>query len=381
MPLLVVVDPQGDLADAMTGQVPEPLRQHLHYLDVGVPGSFAINLLAASTSRDGDRHVEQIVQVLRQQWADSWGPRMDTALRIALHALYAANLGRGEDEQYTILHVTDFLTDPRFRGDVLRAAGDDIGGSWERFLEGTRASFQAEVMVPATGKILQFQLNSRAREIFGGARTTLSLRRAIADGGILIAKIPAGKLGENATELIGAGVLNLLTQMIDEQSALPPPDRRPVICIVDEATLLATVNYRRMFAGLRASGGAFVIATQALAQLDAVDPALTETILGNIDALTVFNVGPEDALRLQQELGEPLIVADITDLDRYNAYARWWDGVGRGPVFSFRILPPVGEHAVSETRPWRTQADWPQPLERQNWLEMQFARVRALLGL
>ena len=379
MPLLVVIDPHGDFADALAERVPGPLRQHLDYVDASTPSGFAINLIDAHAIRDGDREIEQVIKILHRQWADSWGPRLEGALRLALRALYAANVQRDEHDQYSILDVTEFLVDLPFQGDVLRAAGDAITRRWEKFVEGASRAFQAEVRIPVTGKILQLESNNRAREIFGASRTTLSFRRAIASGGILIIKIPVGTLGEGSTELIGSALVNLLAQTVDEQLARPAADRRTVICVVDEATLLATTDYGRMLSGLRASGGALVMATQTLAQLDAADPALTETILGNVDALTVFGVGAADARRLQPELGDPVTVADTTDLDNFVAYARWRDGVRRGPVFSFRVRAP------DEVRSRRTRAGSPQPVPephvRTSWPEMLLARGRALLGL
>ncbi|MEZ4554830.1 MAG: hypothetical protein R3B59_13185, partial [Dehalococcoidia bacterium] len=40
------------------------------------------------------------------------------------------------------------------------------------------------------------------------------------------------------------------------------------------------------------------------------------------------------------ELGGQIEVEDLVSLDDFTCYARWWDGHGRPPAFSFRVDPP-----------------------------------------
>ncbi len=84
-----------------------------------------------------------------------------------------------------------------------------------------------------------------------------------------------------------------------------------------------------------------MLVTQGLAKLDAVDRSLAPTIFSNIDGLTVFQVSAEDARRLAPELGGDLEVEDLTGLDDFACYARWWDGAARPAAFSFRVDPPA----------------------------------------
>ena len=80
--------------------------------------------------------------------------------------------------------------------------------------------------------------------------------------------------------------------------------------------------------------------TQSLSKLDAVDRQLAPTLFANIDGLTAFGVSAEDARRLVPELGGGIEIEDLVSLDDFACYARWWDGRGRPPAFSFRVDPP-----------------------------------------
>ena len=122
--------------------------------------------------------------------------------------------------------------------------------------------------------------------------------------------------------------------------ALPPERRRKVIGLIDESSTLGAVDYTRMLSELGKYGASFVLVTQSLAKLDAIDRNLAPTIFANSDGLTVFGVSAEDARRLTPELGGGIEVPDLVSLDDFTCYARWWDGRARPPAFSFRVDPP-----------------------------------------
>ena len=95
-----------------------------------------------------------------------------------------------------------------------------------------------------------------------------------------------------------------------------------------------------MLSELGKYGASFVLVTQSLSKLDAIDRNLAPTIFANSDGLTVFQVSAEDARKLTPELGGGIEVEDLVSLDDFTCYARWWDGRARPPAFSFRVDPP-----------------------------------------
>jgi len=113
-----------------------------------------------------------------------------------------------------------------------------------------------------------------------------------------------------------------------------------VVQLVDESSTLGAVDYPRMLSELGKYGASFVLVTQSLAKLDAIDRNLAPTIFANSDGLTTFQVSAEDARRLTPELGSGIEVEDLVSLDDFTCYARWWDGRARPAAFSFRVDPP-----------------------------------------
>ncbi|GMU40147.1 MAG: hypothetical protein AMXMBFR23_10130 [Chloroflexota bacterium] len=339
---LVVVDPHQDLAEAVLASVPPELMDRTIYLDFAhLDWPIGLNLIDVTLFPDRDKAVESVVTIMNRLWPDNWGPRMEGALRASLSALHEINTRRSRVEQFTLLDVAPFLTNPGFRNDLLTEVEDLAVAAWWRdnFTFAGRV-LQQQTANPVTSKIGRFTVTEASRLVLGQPRSTFDPRAIIRDGGVLVVNTAVGTLGEGAASLVGATVLNLLGLLVEEQVAVTPEARRRIVHLVDESSTLGAVDYSRMLSELGKYGASFTLATQALAKLDSIDRELLPTILANSDGLTVFGASAEDARRLLPELGGDLEVEDVVSLDDFSAYARWWDGFGRPPAFTLRVDPP-----------------------------------------
>ncbi len=111
------------------------------------------------------------------------------------------------------------------------------------------------------------------------------------------------------------------------------------MALVDESSTLGAVDYPRMLSELGKYGASFVLVTQSLAKLDAIDRNLAPTILSNTDGLTVFQVSAEDARRLRA--GARRATLEIEDLVSTRRLQVLRAVVGRTagarPVFTLRV--------------------------------------------
>jgi hypothetical protein len=149
-----------------------------------------------------------------------------------------------------------------------------------------------------------------------------------------------GTLGEGGAALIGATILNLLSLIVEDQIEVSADRRSRLVALVDESSTLGGADYPRMMSELGKYGASFVLVTQSLAKLDAIDSALRPTVFANIDSLTVFQVSAEDARYLVPELGGDLEVPDLVSQDDFECYARWSSRGHRNSAFSLHIDPP-----------------------------------------
>ena len=339
---LVVVDPHQDLAEAVLRAVPAGLDERVVYLDMAHRDRpVGLNLLDIELFPDRDRATEHVITIMHRLWPDSWGPRMEGALRAAVASLMELNRSLPRERQHTLLDVAALLSNPDFRAQVLERVEDPALQAWWRDnFNRLNRTLQQQIVTPVTTKIGRFVVTEASRLVLGQARSTFDPRMTLRDGGVLVINTAAGSLGEGASALVGATLLNLIGLMVEEQVQLPPEQRRRIVVLVDESSTLGAVDYSRMLSELVKYGASFVLVTQGLAKLDAVDRSLVPTIFSNIDGLTVFQVSADDARRLTPELGSDLEVEDLTGLDDFECYARWWDGAARPAAFSFRVDPP-----------------------------------------
>jgi hypothetical protein len=340
--LLVVVDPHQDLAETVLGLVPPGLEDrvaHLNLADRERP--VGLNLLDVPLFPDRDRTAENVVTIMHRLWPDNWGPRMEGALRASIMAIHEANQARRREEQYTLLDVVPMLSNEQFRQEVLKQVPDRTLWAWWRdnFNDIGRV-LQQQTANPVTTKVGRFLVTQASRLVLGQPVSTFDPRPLLKEGGVLVVNSAVGLLGEGASSLVGATVLNLLGLVVEEQVALPPSQRSRMIALVDESSTLGAADYPRMLSELGKYGASFVLVTQSLAKLDAVDDALRPTLFSNIDGLTVFQVSAQDARYLAPELGGELDVPDLTSLDDFECYARWWAEGRRLPAFSLRLDPP-----------------------------------------
>lgn len=340
--LLVVVDPHQDFAEAVLSQVPPEIEDRVTYLDAAhrdrPPG---LNLLDVAVFPNRDRTAENVITMMHRLWPDNWGPRMEGALRACLSCLHEANAVRDRDKQYTLLDVLPMLTSVDFREEVLKQVPDRALWVWWRDnYEKINRTFQQQTANPVTTKIGRFIVTEASRLILGQSRSTLDLRAAMQDGGVLVVNSSVGALGEGAAALIGATLLNLVGLLAEEQVGIPPSERCRMVVLVDESSTLGATDYGQMLSELGKYGASFVLVTQSLAKLDSIDRALKPTIFSNIDGLTVFQVSAEDARYLVPELGGDLDVSDLTDLSDFECYARWSAAGRHLAVSSLRIAPP-----------------------------------------
>ena len=346
---LVVVDPHQDLAEAVLASVPKALAPRTLYLDFAdLADPIGLNLIDVHLFPDRDRTTEHIVTMMNRLWPQNWGPRMEGALRAALATLLELNARRPREQQYTLLDVAPVLTDKRWREQLLTEVDDRaIRAWWRDNYDRAGQTLQQQTANPVTSKIGRFTMTEASRVVFGQSASTFDPRALIREGGVLVVNTAVGALGEGAASLVGATMLNLLGLLMEEQVALPAAERRRVVQLVDESSTLGAVDYPRMLSELGKYGASFVLVTQSLAKLDAIDLNLVPTILANSDGLTAFQVSAEDARRLLPELGGGLEIEDLVSLDDFACYARWWDGVGRPRVLSFRVDRPPPWIAVS----------------------------------
>ena len=165
----------------------------------------------------------------------------------------------------------------------------------------------------------------------------INLRSIMDDEKILIVNLSKGRIGEDASTLLGALVVTSIQQAAMSRAEIPEVDRQDFYLAVDEFQNFATESFATILSEARKYRLNLTIANQ---YLDQMEEDIRNAVFGNVGSILSFQVGTRDAAILAEELGGELRSIDLVSLPKYRAYCRLLiDGLPSKP-FSMQTLAP-----------------------------------------
>ena len=329
---VALVDPHGDLADSILDCVPPYRTNDVVVFDAGDRGfPLAFNPLACHDPHQRPLVASGIVASFKNIFGESWGPRLEYILSNALLALL-------EVPGTSLLSLQQLLSDPAYRKMITGKLTDPVVKMfWEREFAGWKPQYQAEALPAIQNKIGQFLSQPILRAIVGQSRSRLDFRKIMDEGRILIVNLSKGKIGEDASNLLGSLLVSGIQLAAMSRSDIPESQRRDFFLYVDEFQNFCTESFATILSEARKFRLSLVIANQYLAQMN---EATAEAVFGNVGSLLVFQVGASDAETLANQLGGGVTPQDLMALPRFTAYLRLLiEGMPSRP-FSMETLPP-----------------------------------------
>lgn len=332
---LALIDPHGDLAERVLDRLPRERTNDVVLLEAwDATRSIGWNPLSHDDPRDRPLIASGVIGMFKKVFSESWGPRLEHLLRNTVLALL-------EVPDATLLGALRLLVDAPFRERVVARVRDPlVRFYWTREFAAYPPAFLAEVISPVQNKLAAVLTSPHLRAILGQRRSTITAAEILRDGRVFVANLAKGRIGEDASAMLGAALVTSFQLGAYRRAALSVDERRPLVLIVDEFQNFATQSFAELLAEARKYGLALVVAHQHLSQLD---HGLTSALLGNCGTLVTFRVGAEDAEVLAREFEPELSAADLVRLDRYQIALRLAvDGLTTRP-FTATTLPPVSE--------------------------------------
>ena len=331
---LMLIDPHGDLVEAVLEHVPRDRAGDVVYFnpaDRAHPAGF--NLLQTS---DPDEHplvVSGVVAAFRHLWGDSWGPRLEYILSNAVAAVLAHGHG-------TLLGVLRILSDEDYRENVLTRVRDPyVLRFWEEEFADYDKRFRTEAIAPVQNKLGRLLANPLLRNILGQVTSTVDLDWVANEGKVLLVNLSSGKLGEDGKHFLGSLLISRLQLTAMRRAYLPEEQRRDFFVFVDEFQHFASDAFAELLSEARKYRVGLTLSHQYVHQLE---PAMQHAILGNVGNIVAFGIGAHDAEVLSPAL--PLPARNLVELDKFRVWARLLqDGVTREPI-GVKTLPPRVQH-------------------------------------
>lgn len=358
---LIVIDPKGDLVTDVLSRLPRRYADRVVLFDAGSPAPPpCINPLDISQhGRAGlDLAVDNLVTIFRRVFAQWWGPRTDDVMRASLLTLCA------QPGTATLEDLPRLLTEPAFRARVTRTTSDPVlRGFWEGY-ETLSDAGRAQVIGPLLNKLRAFLLRPFVRAAIAAGPSTVEFADVLDHGGICLARLPKGSLGEETSRLVGSLLVARTWQAATARARQPANDRADAALVLDEAHnfLNLSTPVEDMLAEARGLHLSLLLAHQNLAQLPR---DLRDGISANARNKIIFAVSPDDARELARHTTPWLSEHDLTHLDAFHAAARLLVHGQQARPFTLTtepLPPPTPGRAAQIAAAARAQpTTWPEP--------------------
>jgi Type IV secretion-system coupling protein DNA-binding domain len=311
---VVLLDPHGDLAEAVLLRIPRTRTNDLVYInpaDLDRP----IGFNPLSQVRDDLKPIvaDGIVSAFRHVWADSWGHRLDYILTNAVRALL-------DMPGATLLMLPRLLIDDAFRARIVEhyVADPVVRSFWVNEYAGYSTSFRTEAIAPIQNKIGKILMVPSLRNILAQPRSTITMRRLMDERAIVVCNLAKGSLGESTAHLLGALLTTSLAQAALSRADIPATERTVFHFYADEFQSFATDSFALILSEARKYGLTLTLAHQYLNQLP---EQLRSAVFGNAGSIVACRAGAEDTTILAAQIGLGNSDA-LLDLPNFSAWAR-----------------------------------------------------------
>jgi len=329
-----LLDPHGDLVERIARSIPDHRKDDVVYLDATDPKQpYGYNPLKRVAADKRPLAASGLLEVFHKAWGDrAWGQRMEHILRNALLALL-------DHPEATIADTLRLFRDSAYRKEVAEGAQNrQVRDFWLHEFPNYSYRYRAEALAPIQNKVGAFLAIPSIARIVGDAPTPISLRRLMDEGKILLVNLARGKLGEDATALLGGLLVTNIGLAAFSRADIPADGRRLFFVYLDEFQYFTTLSVANMIAELRKYGVGLVLANQYLAQLS---DDVRHAVLGNAGTIISFRVGPEDAAVLAKEFDPKFRAVDLLTLPNHRIYLKLMIEGAPSKPFSAETVTPA----------------------------------------
>lgn len=286
----------------------------------------------------------ELVQVFKQRWADSWGPRMAELLRASLVALAENNL--------TLLECPSLLVNTRFRNSLLEnLQNEEIKEYFLYRYNKLREWDKVKYREPVLNKILEFLTDKNIRYTLGLTKSSVNFREAMDESKWLILNFAKGRLKSNAL-LLGGLFLAKLQMASLSRVNLPFERRKPFAIYLDEFQNFISQeeggDVETLLSECRKYGLSLTMAHQNLSQMN---QKLLGSILANVNVIVSFRLSRKDAMVIAPEIdpeNKDRLISELINLQVGEAYIKVKGKPSRLAQLPYPEVPHVDETIVEE---------------------------------
>src|SRR5215471_8482704 len=217
---LALLDPHGDLVEKVFKAIPEKRKGDLIYFNVPDRANpLGFNPLERVAPEKRSLAAAGLLDAFKKIWSDSWGPRLEHILRNAFLALL-------DQPEATLADVLRLLDDLAFRREVSsRVYNTQVRDFWLREYENYPLRLRTEAIAPIQNKVGAFLTDPMLNRILTQKRSAFDLRQGMDEGKILLVNLAKGKIGADASALLGALLITKIGLAALSRADIPEESR------------------------------------------------------------------------------------------------------------------------------------------------------------
>ncbi|MDQ7009974.1 MAG: type IV secretion system DNA-binding domain-containing protein [Candidatus Gracilibacteria bacterium] len=311
---VAVIDPHGDLAEGIIGFIPKSRTNQTIIFDPSdVESPIAFNMLDNVSPEQRSLVASGLVGIFKKIFGDSWGPRLEHILRNIIFALI-------EYPNTTLVSIPLMLTSETFRNKVISKITDRVVKNfWTQEYAKMAPNQKTEAAGPILNKVGQFLSSTILRNILGQSKNTFSIRWAMDNKKIVIVNLSKGKIGEDASALLGSMMVTKFQMDAMSRADIPEKNRVDFYLYVDEFQNFATDSFATILSEARKYKLNLVMANQ---YIDQMSEEVRGAVFGNVGSIVSFQVGHNDAKILKELYSGDILEEDLMNIKKYNIYSK-----------------------------------------------------------
>lgn len=344
---IAFVDPHGEAAEELLDFVPsERVNDVIYFNPADVDYPIAFNVMEKVEISRKHLVASGLMGVFKKIWPDVWSARMEYILNNCILALL-------DYPDSTLLGINRMLADPDYRQRVVDKIEDPVVKFfWVKEFARYTQRYEVEATAAIQNKVGQLISAPLIRNIIGQVKSSIDIRKVMDEGKILILNLSKGKIGEDASRLLGALLITRIQLAAMSRVDIPEDQRKDFFLYVDEFQNFATEAFANILSEARKYRLSLILANQYLAQLEEMTPTgrstkVRDAVFGNVGTIISFRVGAEDAEFLEKEFAPEVLADDLVNLAKFNIYVKLMVGGVSTRPFSAETLPPPDPPAKS----------------------------------
>jgi len=329
---VAVIDPHGDLAEAVIGHIPKKRTNQTIIFDPSDRDwPIAFNMLENISDDQRSFVASGLVGIFKRIFGDSWGPRLEHTLRNTILALM-------EYPNTTLISIPLMLTSEVYRNKVVKKITDPVVKKfWTHEYGKLTPQQRNETAGPILNKVGQFLSSTILRNVLGQPKNSFSMRWAMDNKKIIIVNLSKWKIWEDASSLLGAMMVTKFQLDAMSRADIPESEREDFYLYVDEFQNFATDSFSTILSEARKYKLNLVMANQ---YIDQMTEEVRWAVFWNVGTLVSFQVGHNDSKILSEAFSGDIEDEDLMNQKKYTIYLKQLIDGMPSPIFSAGTFPP-----------------------------------------